>query len=101
MADEPARLHQDAMNSRRLRGLCAARRLVRVHHHGAEGPKVLYALGLLFGWIFYGLLTLVRVVPRYRELPHWLMHSGVIDVILLVVIFGCAAAYLWILRMFS
>jgi hypothetical protein len=62
---------------------------------GAEGPKVLYALGLLFGWIFFGLLTLVRVVPRYRGLPRWLMHFGVIDVVLLVVIFGCAAAYLW------
>lgn len=62
---------------------------------GAHGPKVLYAIGLLFGWIFYGLLTLVRVVPRYRALPHWLLHFGVTDVVLLALIFGCAAAYLW------
>jgi hypothetical protein len=62
---------------------------------GAQGPKVLFAIGLLFGWIFYGLLTLTRVVPRYRELPHWLTHFGVADIVLLAVIFGCAAAYLW------
>ena len=30
-----------------------------------------------------GLLTLMRVVPRYRELPRWLMHFGVADIVLL------------------
>jgi len=62
---------------------------------GAEGIKVLFAIGLLLGWIFYGLLTLTRTVPRYRELPRWLTHFGVADIVLLTVIFGCAAAYLW------
>jgi len=62
---------------------------------GAEGIKVLFAIGLLFGWIFYGLLTLTRAVPRYRALPRWLTHFGAADIVLLTVIFGCATAYLW------
>jgi len=61
---------------------------------GSKGVRVLFALGLLFGWIFYGLLTLTRAVPRYRELPHWLTHFGIVDIVLLGVIFGCAAGYL-------
>lgn len=63
---------------------------------GEKGPHVLFALGLLLGWIFYGGLTLMRTVPRYREPPRWLMRFGVVDIVLLAVIFGCAAAaYLW------
>jgi hypothetical protein len=63
---------------------------------GTKGPKVLLALAFLLGWIFYGALTLMRVVPRYREPPRWLMHFGVADIVLLSLIFGCAAAYLWV-----
>ena len=62
---------------------------------GARAPKVLLAVVLLVSWIFYGALTLMRVVPRYREPPQWLMHFGVVDIILLGLMSGCAGAYLW------
>jgi len=62
---------------------------------GTEGGKALLAVGLLLSWIFYGVLTLMRVVPRYREPPQWLMHFGVVDVVLVGLILGCAVACLW------
>jgi hypothetical protein len=61
---------------------------------GAKGPGVLFAIGLLLAWIFYGALTLMRVVPRYREPPRWLMDFGIADLVLLGVLFGCLAGYL-------
>jgi len=62
---------------------------------GAQGGNALLAVGLLVSWIFYGGLTLMRVVPRYRQPPQWLMHFGVLDIVLLGLMFGCAGAYLW------
>jgi hypothetical protein len=62
---------------------------------GTEPGKALFATGLMVGWIFYGALTLMRVVPRYREPPGWLMRFGVADILLLGLMFGCLAAYLW------
>jgi len=62
---------------------------------GEKGVNVLFALGFMLAWIFYGGLTLMRVVPRYREPPRWLMHFGVLDIVLLVILFGCAGAALW------
>ena len=62
---------------------------------GTEGGKALLAVGLLLSWIFYGVLTLMRVVPRYREPPQWLMHFGVVDVVLAGLMLGCAVAFLW------
>ena len=44
---------------------------------------------------FYGGLTLMRVVPRYREPPAWLMHFGIADIVLLGATIACLAAYLW------
>ncbi|HUU66772.1 MAG TPA: hypothetical protein VMW57_05745 [Methyloceanibacter sp.] len=61
---------------------------------GARGPGVLFAIGFLLSWIFYGGLTLMRVVPRYREPPRWLMHFGIADIVLLGLLFGCLAGYL-------
>ena len=47
------------------------------------------------GFIFYGALTLMRVVPRYREPPAWLMRFGIADIVLLGATFACLAGYLW------
>ncbi|HEX2449374.1 MAG TPA: hypothetical protein VHK26_14550 [Methyloceanibacter sp.] len=57
--------------------------------------KALFLAGVLVGWIFYGALTLMRVVPRYREPPRWLMRFGVADLLVLGLVLGCLAAYLW------
>ena len=62
---------------------------------GTRGASVLFAIGLLLAWIFYGALTLMRAVPRYREPPRWLMHFGIADIVLLGLLFGCLVGYLW------
>jgi hypothetical protein len=49
----------------------------------------------ILGFILYGALTLMRVVPRYREPPAWLMRFGIADISLLGAIFACLAGYLW------
>jgi hypothetical protein len=59
------------------------------------GGKALTLTGFMVGWIFYGGLTLMRVVPRYREPPAWLMHFGIADIVLLGATLDCLAAYLW------
>ena len=63
--------------------------------HGTSEGKALLLTGVMVGWIFYGGLTLMRVVPRYREPPRWLMRFGIADLILLGFTFFCLAAYLW------
>jgi hypothetical protein len=62
---------------------------------GQSGGKALTLTGFMVGWIFYGGLTLMRVVPRYREPPRWLMHFGIADILLLGATLACLAAYLW------
>jgi uncharacterized membrane protein len=57
--------------------------------------KALLLTGVIVGWILYGALTLMRVVPRYREPPRWLMRFGIADVILLGIMFGCLGIFLW------
>jgi hypothetical protein len=47
------------------------------------------------GFIFYGALTLMRAVPRYREPPAWLTRFGLADVIILGVTFLALALYDW------
>jgi hypothetical protein len=59
------------------------------------GGKALTLTGFMVGWIFDGGLTLMRVVPRYREPPAWLMHFGIADIVLLGATLACLAAYLW------
>jgi hypothetical protein len=61
---------------------------------GEGGDKALILTGFIVGWIFYGGLTLMRVVPRYREPPAWLMHFGIADIVLLGATLACLAAYL-------
>jgi hypothetical protein len=61
---------------------------------GEGEPKVLLLTGVVVGWILYGALTLMRVVPRYREPPRWLMRFGIADIVLLGLMFGCLIAYL-------
>ena len=57
--------------------------------------KALFLTGVIVGWIFYGALTLMRVVPRYREPPSWLMRFGIADLLMLGLMFGSLAGYLW------
>jgi hypothetical protein len=57
--------------------------------------KALFLTGVIVGWIFYGALTLMRVVPRYREPPSWLMRFGIADLLVLGLMFGSLAGYLW------
>lgn len=62
---------------------------------GGQDDKALELTGLILGWIMYGALTLMRLVPRYREPPRWLARFGIADVLVLALILGCLAAYLW------
>jgi hypothetical protein len=62
---------------------------------GSPDAKALLLTGVLLGWIFYGALTLMRVVPRYREPPRWLMRFGIADLLVLGLMLGCLGAYLW------
>lgn len=51
------------------------------------------ALVLLFllGWIAWGIVLLIRMVPRRKEPPAWLMRVGWVDATLLLAILGAAA----------
>jgi hypothetical protein len=62
---------------------------------GTSQGKALLLTGFSVGFILYGALTLMRVVPRYREPPAWLMRFGVADIALLGATFACLAGYLW------
>jgi hypothetical protein len=62
---------------------------------GTSQGKALLLTGFSLGFILYGALTLMRVVPRYREPPAWLMRFGIADISLLGAIFACLAGYLW------
>jgi drug/metabolite transporter (DMT)-like permease len=98
MAERPAGLHQDPMahGAYTLYGaLGIAFLLLLAPRQGASEGKALLLTGVMVGWIFYGALTLMRVVPRYREPPSWLMRFGIADVLLLGLRFACLAAYLW------
>ena len=48
--------------------------------------------GFIVGFILYGGLTLMRVVPRYREPPAWLMRFGIADIALLGATLACLVA---------
>ena len=61
----------------------------------AEAARCLPFTGFMVGWIFYGGLTLMRVVPRCREPPAWHMRFGIADIVLLGATLACLAAYLW------
>jgi hypothetical protein len=62
---------------------------------GTSQGKALLLTGFSVGFILYGALTLMRVVPRYREPPAWLMRFGIADIVLLGATFACLASYLW------
>ncbi|MGH6824883.1 hypothetical protein [Methyloceanibacter sp.] len=69
--------------------------LLLAPREGGGEDKSVYLSMFIVGFVLYGALTLMRVVPRYREPPAWLMHFGVADLVVLALIFGCLAAYLW------
>src|SRR4029079_12798171 len=50
---------------------------------GTSESKALLITGFVLGFVLYGGLTLMRVVPRYREPPDWLMYFGIADIVLL------------------
>jgi hypothetical protein len=62
---------------------------------GTSQGKALLLTLFGVGFILYGALTLMRVVPRYREPPSWLMRFGIADILLLGATFACLAGYLW------
>jgi hypothetical protein len=62
---------------------------------GTTQWNALLLTGVMVGFIFYGALTLLRGVPRYREPPRWLMRFGIADLMVLALMFGSLAAYLW------
>ena len=42
--------------------------------------KISWAMTFFLSWILYGLLWLIRLVPRYRELPAWVdKRNSVLD----------------------
>ena len=69
--------------------------LLLAPREGGHEDKAPYLTGFILGFIFYGGLTLMRVVPRYREPPAWLMRFGIADIVLLGATFACLAGYLW------
>jgi hypothetical protein len=69
-----------------------------IPRHGSAGPgedKALEATLAMVGWILYGALILMRLVPRYREPPAWLMRFGVADFVLIALTALCLGAFLW------
>ena len=62
---------------------------------GAGEDKALELTLAMLGWILYGALILMRVVPRYREPPRWLMRFGIADFVLIVLTIFCLGAFLW------
>lgn len=56
---------------------------------GTSQGKALLLTLFSVGFILYGALTLMRVVPRYREPPSWLMRFGIADILLLGATFAC------------
>ena len=56
---------------------------------GAAGYFIAY-----LGWLGFGTLDLIRLVPRNREPPAFLMKPGIADAIcLIVIIIGLAVAW--------
>ena len=62
---------------------------------GTGEGKALLLTGFVLGFILYGGLMLMRVVPRHREPPAWLIRFGIADIVLLGATLACLAAYLW------
>jgi hypothetical protein len=58
--------------------------------------RAFFLTPFIFGWIVYGGLILMRVVPRYREPPHWLMQFGLPDLVLIGLTLGSLTAYQWL-----
>jgi hypothetical protein len=49
------------------------------------------------GWLGLGMLGLLRLAPRTREPPRWLLHVGIADLVCLAVIAaGIASVLGWI-----
>ncbi len=57
--------------------------------------KGLAVFAFLLAWIFYGVLWLTRLVPRYRAIPAWIDKSPrVLDYFFLAIILGSLGFYL-------
>ncbi len=56
---------------------------------GAEGYSIAFA-----GWFALGVLDLIRLVPRNRQLPEFLLKPGLADILcLIVIVVGLALAW--------
>jgi hypothetical protein len=54
---------------------------------GASEAEALAATAFILGWVLLGASWLVKVVPRYREVPAWILKPfGILDAISLAVI---------------
>lgn len=59
---------------------------------GPQPPaKAALATFFFLAWIAYGMLWLIRKVPRYRELPLWIDHRS-LDAIFAIALTGLLAA---------
>jgi hypothetical protein len=54
---------------------------------GASKAESLAAVGFIFGWLLLGASWLIKLVPRYRTVPAWLLRPlGPFDIVALIVI---------------
>jgi hypothetical protein len=61
--------------------------LTRIREGGASETQALAAVGFMLAWIALGAGWLIKVVPRYRTVPAWLLRPvTVIDALALAVI---------------
>lgn len=62
---------------------------------GESDAAILLVIGFFLAWVFYGTLWLVRLAPRTRQPPRWLLHPwGWLDLLLLGLAGLCAAGLL-------
>lgn len=58
-----------------------------IHEGGASEWEALTAVGFILGWLLLGVSWLVKLVPKYRAVPAWLLQPlGPLDIVALIVI---------------
>jgi hypothetical protein len=58
-----------------------------VREGGASEGEALVAVGFFLGWLLLGVSWLIKLVPKYRAVPAWLLKPlGPLDIMALVVI---------------
>ena len=55
--------------------------------NGGSEAAALAGMAFILGWVLLGVSTLIKVVPRYRPVPAWLLKPvGILDVVALAAI---------------